>query len=86
MTWLGCVSAAFLAVCALPQTVRSVRTGRADDLSALFLLLWFAGELTGLAYVASLGDLPLIANYGANLVLVGVILAIKFLGGGDAQG
>ena len=77
MHLVGWMSAALLATCAMPQVVKTARTGRADDLSWAFLLLWFFGELLGLTYVSSSGDLPLVANYGTNALLVGVIVTIK---------
>jgi len=77
---LGWFSATCLALCALPQTAKSLRTRSAGDISLAFLLMWFFGELSGFVYILPYDNWPIIVNYGANCVLVGIILSIKALG------
>lgn len=77
LEWLGWTSSILLAVCAIPQAIRSLRQGNSDGIDWYFLLLWFSGEVLGLFYVLTLGSLPLVINYVANLVCTLVILRFK---------
>ena len=75
---IGWMSFVCLALCAVPQTVKTVRTRSAMDLSWLFLGLWFAGELLGIMYMW--GDterLPVLVNYIANVALISPMLVVK---------
>lgn len=75
MSWImGWLSATCLGLCALPQVYKSIRNGNSGSISWIFLWLWFVGEVAGLAYVLPKMDWPLVANYAANSVMVGVIL------------
>jgi len=74
---LGWLGAACLGFCGLPQAVKTVRTGKADDISLLFLTLWLTGEVLTLLYVWPKADWPLIANYALNLAVVCVIFKYK---------
>ena len=72
-----------LAVCALPQVIKCWRTRKADDLSWLFLLLWFGGEVLTLAYIliddnqSSMRHWPLYLNYGLNIVMISYLFYAK---------
>jgi MtN3 and saliva related transmembrane protein len=78
--WLG---AFFFATCALPQAVKTWRTRKANDLSWIFLLFWFAGEILTFAYIIfdDLGSRvfhwPLYVNYAFNTVLVVYLIYAK---------
>lgn len=78
--WLG----AFLfATCAVPQVIKTWKSKKAEDLSWLFLLFWFFGEILTFIYVFS-GDIlaktthfPLYVNYIFNIILVTYLLYAK---------
>lgn len=75
---IGASGAILLALCGLPQAIKTVREGHAYDVSALFLAMWFVGECLLLAYIY-LGskDFLLLANYTANLFTVAIVIAYK---------
>jgi uncharacterized protein with PQ loop repeat len=73
---LGYIGGGLLAVCALPETIRTLKD-KTCHLGWGFLLLWFFGEVFMLIYGLGLKDLPLILNYGINLVLIGPMLWYK---------
>lgn len=78
--WLG---AALFAICALPQVVKTFKTKKADDLSWLFLLLWFFGEIFTFAYLIvddfKIGTthFPLYINYVFNTLMVVYLMYAK---------
>lgn len=72
--WIGCL---LLALCGIPQAVKSVREKHSDGVSWMFLLMWAAGEVLGVSYVLALMNYPLIFNYATNVICVGVILYFK---------
>ena len=72
---LGWAGSIMFAICALPQALMSVRQGHSEGLAWSFLALWLGGEVATLLYVLDKGDLlPLLVNYGLNLVFLSVIL------------
>lgn len=71
------IGSIMLAVCALPEAYSSWKKGRNDN-SWSFLLLWFFGEVFTLIYVLYNKDIPLILNYGLNLIFISVILKYKW--------
>ena len=76
---IGILGNTLLALCALPQAVKSLRTGSAEDLSWGFLLMWGLGELGATVYaLAELDKNPLLlANYALNMACIAVILGVK---------
>ena len=72
--WLG---ATMLALCGLPQAIKSCHTGKADDISWAFLVLWGGGELFMLIDRLPKQDWALIANYLCNLIFIVIILKYK---------
>lgn len=76
MELLGYIGGGLLAVCALPETYRTVRD-KECHLGWAFLLLWFFGEVFMLMYGLQLDDLPLILNYGLNIILLIPMLYFK---------
>jgi len=73
---IGWIGSSCLAVCALPQVLKTWRTGKSDDLSWGFLWLWFVGEIFLIIYMI-LSDIsldeyhfPLYFNYTANILMV----------------
>lgn len=81
MELIGWASALCFGLCALPQTLKSVRTGRAEDLAWGFLVLWLIGEFLGFAYVLPKRHLPILANYVLNVAFVIPIVVVKLRGG-----
>ncbi|WP_430816378.1 PQ-loop repeat-containing protein [Carboxylicivirga sp. RSCT41] len=79
--WLGSI---LFAVCALPQAIHTYRTKKSDDLSELFLWLWFLGEVFTLTYilygdiVTGIYHIPLYFNYIFNLFLLFYLLYAKY--------
>lgn len=78
---LGYVGAAALAICGIPQAIKSWREGHSAGVSHGMILLWGVGDLSLLAYVALKypNDLALIANYVVNAAVIGVIAKYKYL-------
>jgi uncharacterized protein with PQ loop repeat len=74
VAWIGSIA---LALCALPQTILCVKQKHARGLSWGFIGIWFTGEVCMLSYVFSLWNWPLIFNYGANAVMLAIILTYK---------
>ena len=75
IAWVGSI---LLAVCAVPQAIKSFKEKNADSLSALFLIFWGVGEVLVLIYVTDLRDWALMFNYSANVVLIVIIARYKF--------
>lgn len=75
---MGWVGSTLFAACAFPQAVKTYKDGHAEGLSWLFLLMWFFGEILTAAYVMLTSmSIPLLANYGANFILLVIILKYK---------
>lgn len=79
--WMGSL---LFAICALPQVIHTFKTRKTDDLSELFLWLWFWGEVFTLCYIL-IDDLasknyhiPLYFNYLFNLVLLFYLIFAKY--------
>jgi len=81
--YIGWLGAFFFAICAIPQVVKTYRTHKVDDLSWLFLLLWFLGEIFTFAYIIiddigfGITHFPLYVNYLFNIVLVLYLIYAK---------
>lgn len=69
---LGHIGAFLLAICALPQTIQSIKNGHSKGLSLMFLWSWFGGELLMLTYVVAIHGPkgPLFLNYALNSALL----------------
>ena len=76
IAWLG---AFCLALCALPQAIKTMGEGRCPSISLGFLLLWWLGEICLGAYAYHLQDTTLLVNYVSNFVLTTIILRYKLL-------
>lgn len=75
---IGIIGATLLALCGLPQSIRSYKDGHSDGLSWGFLSMWGFGEILVLYYVMmTTMDMILIANYIVNLIIGGVIVYYK---------
>ncbi len=76
METIGFIGSILLAVCGIPEVVRTIKDNKCH-LGWNFLLLWFGGELFMLTYVIPMKDLPLLLNYVFNTALVGIMLFYK---------
>lgn len=72
--WIGCV---LLALCGIPQAIKSIKDKHSRGISWSFILMWTLGEVLVLGYTIALGNWPLIVNYVANVLSCGVILFYK---------
>jgi uncharacterized protein with PQ loop repeat len=72
--WLGSVMLAF---CGLPQAIESYKTKNSDGLTWGFLLMWLFGEVFTFIFIFPTMILPLVFNYTANLIFVGIIIYYK---------
>lgn len=79
--WIGNI---LFAICGIPQVIKTYRSKSTKDLSALFLWLWFTGELLTFAYIV-IGDIeiatfhfPLYFNYIVNVFMVSFLLYAKY--------
>ena len=78
MNQVGWTGSIFLALCAAPQAIQSIKQGHSEGLDSSFLTLWTLGEIFTL--FAVLKDAPLqylIYNYGGNLIFLSVIWKYK---------
>ncbi len=74
---LGFVAAALTTAAFIPQAVKTIRTGSAEDLSLATFSMLLAGTLCWFAYGYGIGDVPLMAANGITASLAAVIFAIK---------
>ena len=72
--WIGSI---LLAFCGLPQAIESYKTKSSAGLTWGFLFMWFVGELCTFAYILPKMDLPLMFNYGANIIFLIIIIYYK---------
>ena len=81
---IGYLSTILLGFCGIPQAIKAWKTQSARDISWIFLLMWGGGEICATIYVA--GDnllrqewqIPLLANYILNFIIIAFIAHIKF--------
>lgn len=72
--WIGSI---LLAICGLPQAIKSYKEGHAYDVSWIFLLLWLGGEIALLIDRFPKHDWALVLNYIANIAFISIILKYK---------
>lgn len=77
MEIIGWVGAAFLALCGIPQMIKSIKDGHADGIADLFIIMWGVGEVLMFIYVLPIMSYPLLANYLLNILIIAVILKYK---------
>ena len=75
-TLIGYLGGFLLAICAIPEVIRTIKDKRCH-LGWPFLLLWFFGEVFMMIYSVWLWDYPLMFNYGFNITLLSVMLFYK---------
>ena len=80
MRLVGLVGSALLAMCGVPQVLKTYRTKSAQDLSWLFIAMWAGGEVATFVYLLDDNfatrnfQYPLYVNYGFNLLVVCLLL------------
>lgn len=77
MELIGWIGSILLAFCGLPQAYHCIKTGNANGLNWGFIAMWLGGELFTIAYVIPKMDWPLIFNYSANIVFIGIMVRYK---------
>ena len=77
MEYIGWIGSILLAFCGLPQAIESYRTKNSDGLTWSFLLMWGVGEIMTIIYIIPKWHWPLIFNYTANIIFIGIILYYK---------
>lgn len=77
METIGWIGGILLAFCGLPQAYESFKTKNSDGLTWSFLIMWGVGELFTIVYVIPKWHWPLIFNYTANIIFIGIILYYK---------
>ena len=77
---IGWISAILLAGCGIPEVIQAFRIND-SHLTWPFLLMWFFGEVFALLYTIIKSKkvklLPLIFNYGLNILCISVIMILK---------
>ena len=76
MNSIGMIGSLLLTFCALPELIRTIKDGRCH-LSWGFLSMWFTGEIFCISYGLDLSEIPMIINYGFNLVVAGIMVYFK---------
>jgi MtN3 and saliva related transmembrane protein len=81
VTAIGLVAGLLTTACWLPQVVKTIRIGDADEFAWLYLAMLMIG-LTGWAVYGSVrGDIPLALYNCITWVLVMIVVMIKVRGG-----
>lgn len=79
---IGWFGGLLLAFCGAPEAYFALRDGY-SDLSYPFLLMWLFGEIMLFWYSfvknRETSLLPLLYNYGFNILFIGIILSVKLL-------
>jgi uncharacterized protein with PQ loop repeat len=70
---IGFIGSICLALCALPQAIKSIKDGHSDGVSNLLLLLWLVGEICLFIYAIPLMSLPLFLNTSSNMLFLCII-------------
>jgi uncharacterized protein with PQ loop repeat len=79
MNIIGWIGSVCLALCGIPQAVKTIQTRSAGDISIMFLLLWLIGEVLTLVYIVPKLDWPLLFNYSVNIIVIAIVLRYKWL-------
>ncbi len=76
----GWIGSFLFSICGVPQAVKAINDGHCEGLSWGFLLTWLGGEILTIIYVWPKADLPLLANYLVNLILLAILIRYRALG------
>ena len=76
-TFNAYIGSILLAICAAPLAWRAYKDGHSKGVDEVFLWTWFTGEVLLFTYALHLKDLPLIFNYGLNLIFICIVVYYK---------
>lgn len=76
MDLIGYVSGIMLALCGLPEAIRSYKNKRCDIGWGL-LIMWMLGEIGLLIYETKTLAIPRILNYSCNIIFISVMIFYK---------
>lgn len=76
MELIGYISGIMLALCGLPEAIRSVRNKRCDIGWGL-LLMWLGGEIGLLIYEFKTMAIPRLLNYSCNIIFINIMIYWK---------
>ena len=80
MELVGWIGSSLLMFCGLPMAVDALKTKK-DNTNLMFLLMWYFGEILSFIYALPKSDIvPIICNYGINIILISVILYFNLKG------
>ncbi len=74
---IGWTGGMLLAVCGIPQTIKTYIDGHARGLAWSFLLMWFGGEVLSFVYLLPTGNMPMLINLGVNTIFTSIIIYYK---------
>lgn len=80
MGWLGSI---LLASCGIPQAWTSYKDKHSHGISWAFLLLWAFGEVFAMIYVYDKLDIPMMMNYGTNILILAIMIYYKIRPGSN---
>lgn len=76
MEIIGYCSGILLALCGLPEAIKSYRTKRCD-IGWGMLSIWLVGEVGLTIYELNTLAVPRLVNYGLNIVFVSIMMYYK---------
>ena len=79
--WVGYAAAVLATSAFLPQVIKTIRSGKTQDISLGMYLLLCSGITLWLVYGVMIQAMPVIVANGFTLVLSGAILVMKIRNG-----
>jgi uncharacterized protein with PQ loop repeat len=76
METLAYIGSILLAICGLPELIRTIRTKKCH-IGWGMMLSWFFGEVFVLIYIAQRAEPALLLNYSFNTVIIAIMLFYK---------
>lgn len=79
--FFGWIGSFMFAMCALPQAIKTLKTEKVDDISSLFVAMWFTGEVSMITYILFTSRDPIFMfNYFGNLCCLMPVVYYKIKG------
>ena len=75
--WVGYLAGTLATAAFLPQVIKTIRSGKTDDISLGMYLMFCSGVLLWIMYGLLLGALPIIISNAVTLALAGTVLFLK---------
>lgn len=79
--WIGYAAGALATAAFLPQVIKTIRSGKTQDISLGMYLMFCSGVSLWLVYGLMLGALPVIISNAVTLALAGTVLFLKLRNG-----